>query len=78
MMVFPMGFGLSRRFERTTVYGSYDNRRAVVSGFDNPQELGAGFFHILSTDYAVKGHLFVGLNNGGPDGGGNLGIVRWF
>ena len=75
---FSFGFSLSRRFERTTVYGSYDNRRAVVSGFDNPQEVGAGFFHILSTDYAVKGHLFVGLNNGGPDGGGNLGIVRWF
>lgn len=75
---FPYGFGLSRRFERTTVYGSYDNRRAVVSGVDNPQEVGAGFFHLLSADYAVKGHLFVGLNNGGPDGGGNLGIVRWF
>lgn len=75
---FSYGLGLSRRFERTTVYGSYDNRRAVVSGFDNPQEVGAGFFHILSVDYAVKGHLFVGLNNGGPDGGGSLGIVRWF
>lgn len=75
---FSYGFGLSRRLERTTVYGSYDNRRAIVSGFDNPQEVGAGFFRILSTDYALKGHLFVGLNNGGPDGGGNIGVVRWF
>ena len=75
---FSYGIGLSRRFARTTLYGSYDNRRAVISGFENPQEVSAGFFHLLSVDYAVKGHLFVGLNNGGPDGGGSLGIVRWF
>jgi hypothetical protein len=75
---FSYGFGLSRRFKRTTIYGSYDHRRAVISGFAHPQEVGAGFFHILNTDYAVKGHLFAGLNNGGPDRGGSLGIVRWF
>jgi hypothetical protein len=75
---FSYGFGLSRRFEKTTIYGSYDHRRAAIAGFDNPQEVGAGFFHILSADYAVKGHLFAGLNNGGPDEGGSLGIVRWF
>ena len=75
---FSYGFGLSRRFTRTTLYGAYENRRAIISGFENPQELSAGFFHILSADYAVKGHLFVGLNNGGPDEGGSLGIVRWF
>jgi hypothetical protein len=75
---FSYGIGLSRRFTRTTLYGSYDNRRAVIPGFENPQEVSAGFFHILNTDYAVKGHLFVGLNNGGPDGGGSLGVVRWF
>ena len=75
---FSYGFGLSRRFKKTTVYGSYDKRRAVIAGLENPQEVGAGFFHILSADYAVKGHFFVGLNNGGPDGGGSLGIVRWF
>jgi hypothetical protein len=40
--------------------------------------VGAGFFHILNVGYAMKGQLFVGLNNGGPDGGGSLGIVRWF
>ena len=75
---FSYGIGLSRRFARTTVYGSYDNRQSVISGFENPQEVSAGFFHILSADYALKGHLFVGLNHGGPDGGGSLGIVRWF
>lgn len=75
---FSYGFGLSRRFARTTVYGAYDHRQAVLSGFENPQEVSAGFFHILNIDYAVKGQLFVGLNNGGPDGGGSLGIVRWF
>lgn len=75
---FSYGFGLSRRFARTTVYGSYEHRQAVISGFENPQEVSAGLFHILSIDYAVKGHLFVGLNNGGPAGGGSLGIVRWF
>lgn len=75
---FSYGIGLSRRFARTTAYGSYENRRAVISSFENPQEVSAGFFHLLNADYAVKGHLFVGLNNGGPDGGGSLGIVRWF
>jgi len=75
---FSYGIGLSRRFASATVYGAYDYRQAVISGFENPQEISAGFFHILSADYAEKGHLFVGLNNGGPDGGGSLGIVRWF
>jgi hypothetical protein len=59
-------------------YQSYDHGQPVISGFENQQEINAGFFHILNIDYAVKGHLFVGLNNGGPDGGGSLGIVRWF
>lgn len=75
---FSYEFGLSRRFAWTTVYGSYDRRQAVVSGFENPQEVSAGFFHILGSDYAMKGHLFVGLNNGGPEAGGSLGLVRWF
>lgn len=75
---FSYGIGLSRRLARTTLYGSYERRQAVVSGFEDPQELAAGFFHLLGADYAVKGQVFFGLNDGGPDGGGTLGIVRWF
>lgn len=76
--IFSYGIGLSRRFAATSVYGAFESRQAVIAGLDNPQELSAGFFYALDPDYAIKGHLFFGLNNGGPDGGGNLGIVRWF
>jgi len=76
--IFSYGISLSRRFAVTSVYGSFESRQTVISGYDNPQELSAGFFHALNPDYAIKGHFFFGLNNGGPDGGGNLGIVRWF
>jgi hypothetical protein len=50
----------------------------MVPSAQNPQEVNAGFFHVLDTDYAIKGGAFGGLNNGGPDFGLNLGIVRWF
>jgi hypothetical protein len=75
---FSYGLGLARSFSRTTLYGAYERRQAVISGLKNPQEVSAGFFHLLSLDYAVKGQIFFGLNNGGPDGGGTLGLVRWF
>ncbi len=50
----------------------------MVSGAKNPQEINVGFFHILNKDYSIKGSTFVGLNNGGPDFGLNLGLVTWF
>lgn len=72
------GAGLSRVFQLTEVYVSFEGRRALFPGFDDPAELHAGMFHVLNKDYAVKGHGFAGLNDGGPDYGLDIGIVRWF
>jgi len=72
------GVGLARSFTATTLYAALEGRRAALAGFDNPQEVSVGFFHLFNADYAVKGHVFVGLNDGGPDRGGSLGLVRWF
>jgi hypothetical protein len=75
---FSFGIGVARSFSRTTLYGAFEQRQAVSSGFANPQEVSAGFFHLLNADYAVKGQVFFGLTHGGPDGGATLGVVRWF
>jgi hypothetical protein len=76
--VYVYDIGYARIFARTELSAWYEGRGAVVSGTKNPQEIHVGFFHILSRDYSIKGSAFVGLNNGGPDSGLNLGIVRWF
>jgi hypothetical protein len=55
-----------------------EGRRATIPGAKNPQEINAGFFHVLNADWAVKGGTFAGLNKGGPDFGTDFGIVRWF
>lgn len=75
---FSFGCGLSRSFARTTVYTTYEQYPAVVDGFDRPQELSLGFFHIFSLDYAVRGRVVFGLNDGGPALGAGFGVVRWF
>lgn len=75
--IYLYGIGLSRIFGSTELYTSFEGRRTVVPGAQNPQEVNAGFFHVLNADYAIKGGVFGGLNNGGPDFGLNLGIVRW-
>ena len=76
--VYVFDIGYTRIFRLTELLFWYEGRGAVVSGAKNPQELNVGFFHILNRDYSIKGSTFVGLNNGGPDFGLNLGIVRWF
>lgn len=70
--------GYARIFARTELLAWYEGRRAEVPGAKNPQEINIGFFHILNSNYSIKGSSFAGLNNGGPDFGVNLGIVRWF
>jgi hypothetical protein len=72
------GLGISRIFGNTELFASFEGRRATVPGSDDPREVTAGFFHVLSGDYALKGGAFRGLNKGGPDFGLNLGLVRWF
>jgi hypothetical protein len=76
--VYLYGLGISKVFGFTEPYGSFEGRRALVSGAQNPQEIHAGIFHVLNKDYAIKGSTFVGLNNGGPNFGLDIGIVRWF
>ena len=76
--VYVYDIGYARIFSLTEVLVWYEGRGAMVSGAKDPQEINVGFFHILNKDYSIKGSSFVGLNNGGPDFGFNLGIVRWF
>ncbi len=67
-----------RLYGSTELYTSFEGRRAMVPGAKNPQEINVGFFHVLNPDYAIRGSVFKGLNNGGPDFGMNFGVVRWF
>ncbi|HEY6012344.1 MAG TPA: hypothetical protein VIX18_12850 [Nitrospirota bacterium] len=76
--IYLYGVGIARIFGRTELYTSFEGRRAVVPGARNPQELNVGFFYVLNADYAFKGSAFKGLNDGGPDFGTNIGVVRWF
>jgi len=76
--IYLYGVGISRVFGGTNIAASLDNRRAMVPGAQNPQEVSVGFFHVLNVDYAIRGSAFKGLNNGGPDFGADFGIVRWF
>ncbi len=76
--VYVYDIGYARIFTRTELLIWYEGRGAMISGAKDPQEINVGFFHILNKDYSIKGSTFAGLNNGGPDFGLNLGIVRWF
>ena len=76
--IYLFGIGISKIFGFTELHTSFEGRRAIVPGAKDPREITAGFFHVLNVDYAIKGSVFTGLNNGGPDFGTNLGVVRWF
>ena len=76
--IYLYGVGISRILDNTELYASFEGRQAMIPGEKNPQEIYAGFFHILNADYSIKGTAFKGLNNGGPDFGLNFGVVRWF
>jgi hypothetical protein len=70
--------GISKIFGYTELWGSFEGRRATLSGAQDPQEIHVGMFHVLNKDYAIHGSTFVGLNDGGPNFGLDLGVVRWF
>ena len=76
--VYLYGVGISKIFGFTELYASFEGRRALVPGAQNPEEIHVGAFHALNKDYAIKGSTFVGLNNGGPNFGLDVGVVRWF
>lgn len=76
--IYLYGVGVSRVFGRTNLYTSFEGRSSVIPGAKNPQELNFGFFHVLSSQYSLKGNVFFGLNDGGPNLGYTVGLVRWF
>ncbi len=76
--VYVYDIGYTRIFTLTELLVWYEGRGATVPGAENPQEINVGFFHIINKDYSIKGSAFGGLNDGGPDFGINLGLVRWF
>jgi hypothetical protein len=76
--IYLYGIGLTKMFTRTEASVSFEGRKSLVAGTKDPQEVHAGFFHILNTDYAVKASGFIGLNDGGPASGLEAGIIRWF
>jgi len=76
--VVSYGIGVNRSFVRTNVFASLQGQTSAVPGATSPLQVDLGFFRILSADYVVIAHAFLGLSDGSPDGGVGLGIVRWF
>jgi hypothetical protein len=76
--IYLYGVGISKQFARTQASVSFEGRQALIPGAKNPQEVHAGIFHILNANYAVKASGFLGLNDGGPSNGFELGFIRWF
>jgi len=72
------GLGISRFFGKTNLSASLEGRRSLVRGAHNPLEINIGIFHLLTRKYSLRGNLISGLNDGGPDYGYNIGIIRWF
>ena len=76
--VISYGIGANRSFTHANVFVSLQGQTPAVPGGTAPLEFAAGFFRILSLDYVVIAHAFVGLSDGSPDDGLSVGIVRWF
>ena len=76
--VVSYGIGANRSFARTNVFVSLQGQTSAVPGGTAPLEFDAGFFRMLSLDYVVIAHAFVGLSDGSPDDGMEIGVVRWF
>jgi hypothetical protein len=76
--VYLYGLSVSKVIGHTELSASFQGSRALVPGAQNPQEIHTGLFRALNKDYAIRANAFVGLNNGGPDFGVGVGIIRWF
>jgi hypothetical protein len=76
--VVSYGIGVNRGFTRSNVFASLQGQTSAVPGGTDPLEFDAGFFRILSPEYVVVAHAFVGLSDGSPADGMGVGIVRWF
>ena len=76
--VVSYGVGVNRSFTRTNVFASLQGQSSALPGGTAPLEFDMGFFHMLSLDYVVIAHAFIGLSDGSPDDGMGIGFVRWF
>lgn len=76
--VVSYGVGANRSFTRTNVFASLQGQTSSLPGGTAPLEFDAGFFHLLSLDYVVITHAFIGLSDGSPNNGMGIGIVRWW
>ena len=76
--VISYGLGVNRSFARTNVFASLQGQNSAIPGATAPLEFDAGFFHMLSLNYVVIAHAFIGLSDGSPDDGMGIGFVRWF
>ena len=76
--VVSYGIGINRSFARTNVFASVQGQTSAIPGGTAPLEFDVGFFHMLSLEYVIVAHGFVGLSDGSPDNGMGIGVVRWF
>lgn len=72
------GVGIAKMMEKMSLYAALEGRRALVADTDNPLEINAGFIFSFNRHYLLKSQTFVGLNDGGPAFGFEMGLVRWF
>jgi len=71
------GIGASTHVKHIDLYASFESRRALIPGDENPRELNAGFFWAWNRNFAIRGNTFTGMNDGGPDFGLALGLIFW-
>ena len=76
--VVSYGVGVNRGFTRSNVFASLQGQTSALPGGTDPLEFDVGFFRMLSPDYVLIAHAFIGLSDGSPDDGMGLGMVRWF
>lgn len=72
------GIGVSVGSEATYYYLSYEWRTSIFSQIKDPQFIEGGFIHAFNDRYSFKGDVSIGLNDGAPDLGIQLGIATWF
>lgn len=76
--VFSYGIGINRGFSRSNVFAALQGRTSALPGGTDPLEIDAGVFYLLSLNYVMIVDGFIGLSDGSPDGGIDVGFVRWF
>lgn len=76
--IYLYGVGVSKVFGRTGISTSFEGRRSLISGDNDPKDITLGIFHVINAKYSVRGGISYGLNNGGPDYGLNFALAHWF